>query len=152
MKERIYEREEEGGTRRACFFIEKKIYLQCESESYRIANNLQKLNTMKNDFNEVNFPDFTINRSGKILIIKSQFIKGYQLLGGSHTKRYHRSYIDIIKRDLVERDDEFSVTDYNPANFIIEHGTGNLYYVDLEGIAHSDPITRMKKFYERFLL
>ena len=152
MKERFYEKQEASGTWRVSFFIEKKVYCPTIEAAHKVVRRLTQLDEEKNCFNDVKFPEFTVDRCDKVLTIKSQFIKGYQLQGGHHTKTYLRRYVDIIQRDLVERENCFSVTDYNPLNFIVERDTLDLYYVDLEGVGHCDHVERMKKFYERFLL
>ena len=61
----------------------------------------------------------------------------------------------LYKRDLVERENCFSVKDYNPLNFIVEDDTLDLYYVDLtDGVSAdcTDHTERMNDFYERFLV
>ena len=152
MKEKFYEKQEDAGTARVSFFIEKKVYCPTVEEAHRKIRNLVQLDKVRNSFNDVKFPEFTVNRYDKVVTIKSQFIKGCQLQGGYHTKTYLRRYVDIIQRDLVERETCFSVSDYNPLNFIVERDTLDLYYVDLEGVGHCNHVVRMKKFYERFLL
>tara|TARA_B100000424_G_C22856140_1_gene456415 strand:- start:46 stop:651 length:606 start_codon:yes stop_codon:yes gene_type:complete len=153
MKERFYYSQKKSGTFRVSFFIEKKVYCPTIEEAHRIMSVLAQLDEEKNSFNDVKFPEFTVNRCDKILTVKSQFIKGFQLLGGDHTKKYHSHYVDIIQRDLVERENCFSVRDYSPRNFIVEFDTLDLYYVDLtDGVSSDfDHIERMNKFYEHFL-
>ena len=154
MKERFYYSQKKSGTFRVSFFIEKKVYCPTIGEAHRIMSNLAQLDEEKNNFNDVKFPEFTVERCDKILTVKSQFIKGFHLLGGDHTKTYHSHYLDIIQRDLVERENCFSVKDYNPLNFIVEDDTLDLYYVDLtDGVsADCDHTKRMNDFYERFLV
>ena len=88
---------------------------------------LEKLQT--EDFGKIKIPNYNFEQTGELsLRIISEYIKG----------RYANLYeMDIIEKYAIERinniESEYSLSDYNPNNFIVDGKAPNeLYCVDVD--------------------
>ena len=110
----------------------------------KIINIINNVNTLSYD--RIKIPNMKYERNGDQLVINSQYIKGTIL-----KPRVHTPFRSMIFEDFVLSENEYSVTDYHPRNFIIQDKTFDLYYVDIYGIQKSDIDTRKKSFNRHFL-
>ena len=92
-------------------------------------NNLIELK--KENFNRIKIPNYSVIREENIVSVDVEFIKGIQLNDLNKNK-----FKQIILEDFILRLDVYGERklfhDYSLKNFIIEDGTEQLYYVDLE--------------------
>ena len=64
------------------------------------------------------------------LIYNVDYIKGYPL--GTATE----PFMSIVKEDVVERDSDWTFSDYHMTNFIVEAQTDKLYAVDFQSFSY----------------
>ena len=107
-----------------------------DKEHWRIR--LDRL--QREDFNRIKIPRFNYEMVDNRILFEIEFIKGRQL--GATT---FMDWRDVIKEDLVDREDDWGFGDLKPENFIIEKNTNNLYLVDFETY---DPRDRQYKLSE----
>ena len=143
MEEKLYH----SADKVASYYIHKKYIMSNIQGVERHIEDLITLQKVRNDFGEIQIPEFTFTSNGRTLEIVSQFIKGDQLLVG----KAFIKYINMIQKYCVERDDIFTYRDISPSNFIIERDTNILYAVDLEGFGCEEHDIRMRKFKEKYV-
>ena len=89
---------------------------------------IERLERVKSqDFNRIKIPEFTYEIIDNEILFEIEFIKGRQL--GATT---FENWKDVIKEDLVNREDHWGFGDLKPENFIVEKNTDQLYFVDFE--------------------
>lgn len=86
-----------------------------------LVDNLKQLSS--EDFGVVKIPKFDFSYTDTELTIESEYIKGI------YPQIYH---MDIIKKQLVDRESEWSFSDYTYTNFKIHRFTEDIYAVDLD--------------------
>lgn len=110
------------------FKLIKSIRFKCERELKEMIIKLDKLK--KEKFNRVLIPNFDYNVKDEVLIYNVDFIKGYPL--GTATE----PFASIVKEDIVERDSDWTFSDYHMTNFIVEAQTDKLYAVDFQSYSY----------------
>lgn len=89
---------------------------------------IERLERVKSqDFNRIKIPEFTYEIIDNEILFEIEFIKGRQL--GATT---FMNWRDVIKEDLVDKEDDWGFGDLKPENFIIEKSTDTLYLVDFD--------------------
>ena len=115
-------------TLRTSFKLTKKIRFKDDETKYFMVD---KLNRLKNEnFNRVLIPNFDYIIQDNFLIYEVDFIKGYPL--GTATE----PFASIVKEDIVERDSDWTFSDYHMTNFIVEAQTDKLYAVDFQSYSY----------------
>ena len=115
-------------TLRTSFKLTKKIRFKDDETKYFMVD---KLNRLKNEnFNRVLIPNFDYTIQDNFLIYEVDFIKGYPL--GTATE----PFASIVKEDIVERDSDWTFSDYHMTNFIVEAQTDKLYAVDFQSYSY----------------
>ena len=124
------------------FKLTKNIRFKNERELRAMIKKLDKLKNEK--FNRVLIPNFDysikIDKSrtyasdddalDHFLIYNVDFIKGYPV--GTVTE----PFASIVKEDIVERDSDWTFSDYHMTNFIVEAQTDKLYAVDFQSYSY----------------
>lgn len=118
-----------------------KIITYNDNETLEYFRNLYSLLKEDNDFGDIKVPKFDFEVNGSELIVKSEFIKGKQWRAHDFWNNY-----DLIANNLVMREGDYSFKDYDPANFISEFDTNQIYYVDFEGYDKCTIQERLKLF------
>tara|TARA_Y100000992_G_scaffold77353_1_gene48974 strand:+ start:5364 stop:5876 length:513 start_codon:yes stop_codon:yes gene_type:complete len=111
-------------TLRTSFVLTKKIRFKNDDE---LKYMVDKLDRLKNEnFNRVLLPNFKYHVRDNFLIYEVDFIKGYPV--GTCTQPFSQ----IVIEDVIERDSDWTFTDYHMTNFIVETKTNKLYAVDFQ--------------------
>ena len=110
------------------FKLIKNIRFNNDREIQEMIHKLDLLKTEK--FNRVLIPDFNYSIRDNFLIYNVDYIKGYPL--GTATE----PFMSIVKEDVVERDSDWTFSDYHMTNFIVEAQTDKLYAVDFQSFSY----------------
>ena len=111
-------------TLRTSFKLTKKIRFKDDESKYFMVD---KLNRLKNEnFNRVLIPNFDYSIQDNFLTYEVDFIKGYSV--GTVTEPFSK----IVYEDVVEKNSDWTFTDYHTTNFIVEAQTNKLYAVDFQ--------------------
>lgn len=119
-------------------FQKKLIFNKDNFDVERWTTRLERIKSQ--DFNRIKIPEFTYEIIDNEILFEIEFIKGRQL--GATT---FMNWRDVIKEDLVDREDPWGFGDLKPENFVIERKTDSLYLVDFETY---DPRDRKSKLLE----
>ena len=109
------------------FSLVKKITRASPDTLKKIMELIDTVKTLSYD--RVKIPEMSYELIDNELIITTEYIKGTIL-----NPRVHTNFTSIIFEDLVLSENDYSATDYNPRNFVIQDNTYQLYYVDIYGI------------------
>ena len=109
------------------FSLVKKITRASPDTLKKIMELIDTVKTLSYD--RVKIPEMSYQLLNSELIITTEYIKGTTL-----DPRVHTNFTSIIFEDLVLSENDYSATDYNPRNFVIQDNTYQLYYVDIYGI------------------
>ena len=121
------------------FRFQKKLIF--DKERFDAEAWIERLERIKSqDFNRIKIPEFTYEIINSEILFEIEFIKGRQL--GATT---FVNWKDVIKEDLIDRDDNWGFGDLKPENFVIEKNTDTLYLVDFDTY---DPRDRKNKLLE----
>ena len=121
------------------FRFQKKLIFDKENfDAERWVERLERIKSQ--DFNRIKIPEFTYEIIDNEILFEIEFIKGRQL--GATT---FVNWKDVIKEDLVDREDHWGFGDLKPENFVIEKNTDTLYLVDFDTY---DPRGRENKLLE----
>lgn len=121
------------------FRFQKKLIFDKENfDTERWVERLERIKSQ--DFNRIKIPEFTYEIIDNEILFEIEFIKGRQL--GATT---FVNWKDVIKEDLVDKEDHWGFGDLKPENFVIEKNTDTLYLVDFDTY---DPRGRENKLLE----
>lgn len=121
------------------FRFQKKLIFDKENfDTERWVERLERIKSQ--DFNRIKIPEFTYEIVDNEILFEIEFIKGRQL--GATT---FVNWKDVIKEDLVDKEDHWGFGDLKPENFVIEKNTDTLYLVDFDTY---DPRGRENKLLE----
>lgn len=101
------------------FMLVKTITYEREEQYQRVIDALDNLT--RENFSSIKVPSFAFCAENKSIQYQVQYIKGGSIIS--------RGEWFTLYDELVERDSEYSFTDYKRENFIKYHG--NIYAVDL---------------------
>ena len=101
------------------FMLVKTITYEREEQYHRVIDALDNLT--RENFSSIKVPSFAFCAENKSIQYQVQYIKGGSIIS--------RGEWFTLYDELVERDSEYSFTDYKRENFIKYHG--NIYAVDL---------------------
>ena len=88
---------------------------------------VDKLDRLKNeDFNRIHIPDFKYRVEGNTISYDTAFVKGYGV--GTLIP----DFSNIVYEDIVQRDSDWTFTDYGMPNFIVEYKTDRIFAVDFQ--------------------
>ena len=88
--------------------------------SYGIIDNFLP----EESFNQIKIPSFSYSVDGNIVSCLVEFIKG--------TYVYTSVQRELIYKDVVCNESDWTFSDYRDANFIVQEGTGNIFSVDFQ--------------------
>ena len=114
--------------------LKKEMVFSTVSQLEKVVKNLERLKTEK--FSNVVVPDFTYQTLDHILTIEMDYIKGKMIQSIHH--------YNIIYDELVERDSDYSWTDYTPDNFIVLDD--RIYLIDLDAYGYIKYEDRKRKW------
>ena len=114
--------------------LKKEMEFSTVSQLEKVVKNLERLKTEK--FSNVVVPDFTYQTLDHILTIEMDYIKGKMIQSIHH--------YNIIYDELVERDSDYSWTDYTPDNFIVLDD--RIYLIDLDAYGYIKYEDRKRKW------
>ena len=121
---RIYSPSNESSVLKASFKLIKQF--DCYSKE-NLDLMVDKLDRLKNeDFNRIHIPDFEYRVKGNTITYDTAFVKGYGV--GTLIPEFS----NIVYEDIVQRDSDWTFTDYGMPNFIVEYKTDRIFAVDLQ--------------------
>ena len=120
------------------FSFRKEMVFSTVSQLEKVVKNLDRLKTEK--FYNIVVPDFTYEVVDHILTIDMDYIKG-QMIQSIH-------HYNIIYDELVERDSDYSWTDYTPENYIVHND--RIYVIDLDSYGYIKYEDRKRKWENSF--
>ena len=118
--------------------LKKEMVFSTVSQLEKVVKNLERLKTEK--FTNVVVPDFTYQTLDHILTIEMDYIKGKMIQSIHH--------YNIIYDELVERNSDYSWTDYTPDNFIVLDD--RIYLIDLDAYGYIKYEDRKRKWEQCF--
>ena len=118
--------------------LKKEMVFSTVSQLEKVVKNLERLKTEK--FNNLVVPDFTYQTLDHILTIEMDYIKGAMIQSIHH--------YNILYDELVERDSDYSWTDYTPDNFIVLND--RIYLIDLDAYGYIKYEDRKRKWESYF--
>ena len=118
--------------------LKKEMVFSTVSQLEKVVKNLERLKTEK--FNNLVVPDFTYQTLDHILTIEMDYIKGTMIQSIHH--------YNILYDELVERDSDYSWTDYTPDNFIVLND--RIYLIDLDAYGYIKYEDRKRKWESYF--
>ena len=105
------------------FTIRKEIKCIDDTTAQEQYLRLFRLRDKRESFGLVHIPWFTYGRKDNRVWYESDFVKG---------RVCHESEMrEVIWKQCVLREDEFTLTNYDPRNFIVCDKTKDIYYIDL---------------------
>ena len=109
-----------------------------EAESAR--KQLVKYNLLQNAiFGPIHIPAFIATIDECTITLEMEFIKGIQWTGLDLINNY-----DLVADHIVLNENEYSLSDFSPQNFITEFETEKIFYVDLESYKSISQLDRFK--------
>ena len=104
------------------FTLCKKV--ECKNDKLKNIY-VNKLNQLKKaNFNQIKIPEFTYSIDNTTVSCLIDFIKG--------TYVYTSAQRELIYRDVVCNESDWTFSDYRDANFIVQEGTGDIFSVDFQ--------------------
>ena len=111
------------------FYLTKKITFNNRIELDAMIEKLDRLKT--ENFNRVLIPDYKYERiDDNVLIYEVEFIKGFPV--GTAVEPYK----SMVYQDVLERESDWTFSDYHLTNFIVETTTDKLYAVDFQSYSY----------------
>ena len=104
------------------FTLCKKV--ECKNDKLKNIY-VNKLNQLKKaSFNQIKIPEFTYSVDNTTVSCLIDFIKG--------TYVYTPAQRELIYKDVVCNESNWTFSDYRDANFIVQEGTGDIFSVDFQ--------------------
>ena len=123
------------------FTIRKEIKCIDETVSQEQYLRLFRLRDQRESFGLVHIPWFTYGKRDNIVWYESDFIKG-RVCSESEMR-------EVVWKHCVLRDDKFTVTNFDPRNFIVCDKTKDIYYIDLNDCGVMYIKERVNRFNEQ---
>lgn len=120
------------------FTIRKEMVFSNVAFVEKVVGNLKKLKSEK--FHNVVVPEFQYKVNDHVLEIEMEYIKGDFIRSIHH--------YNVIYDELVERDSNYSWSDYNPQNFIVKDD--RIYVIDLDSFGYIEYEHRKDKWERTF--
>ena len=120
------------------FTIRKEMVFSDVAFVEKVVGNLKKLVSEK--FHNVVVPEFQYKANHHLLEIEMEYIKGDFIRSIHH--------YNVIYDELVERDSNYSWSDYNPQNFIVKDD--RIYVIDLDSFGYIEYEHRKAKWENQF--
>tara|TARA_Y100000592_G_scaffold26023_1_gene41150 strand:- start:546 stop:1187 length:642 start_codon:yes stop_codon:yes gene_type:complete len=98
----------------------------------KVVSNLNRLKWER--FHNVVVPNYEYEINDHILVVEMDYVRG------TYPRSIH--HYNIIYDEFVERESDFSCTDYNPANFIVKDD--RVYLIDLDSYGYIDHKARLQ--------
>ncbi len=118
--------------------IRKEMVFSSVSKLEKVVSNLNRLK--KERFSNVVIPYYEYEINDHVLIVEMDYIRG------TYPRSIH--HYNIIYDEFVERESDFSCTDYNPANFVVKND--RIYFIDLDSYGYIDHKARLKDWEMHF--
>ena len=94
-------------------------------------HNISLLKKLKEDsFGPILIPDFSFSEGNCVIEMDVEFIRGFTI--GTLIPKYR----EVVKKELVDRNSDWTFGDYHTPNFIVEDGTEKIYAVDLQSYGY----------------
>ena len=104
------------------FTLCKKV--ECKNDKLKNIY-VNKLNQLKKaTFNQIKIPKFTYSVDNTTVLCSIEFIKG--------TYVYTPVQRELIYKDVVCNESDWTFSDYRDANFVVQEGTGDVFSVDFQ--------------------
>tara|TARA_B100001029_G_C15005519_1_gene420858 strand:+ start:321 stop:1034 length:714 start_codon:yes stop_codon:yes gene_type:complete len=118
--------------------IKKEMVFSNVSFLEKVVSNLEKLQEEK--FYNVVVPDFSYFINDHILSIEMDYVKG------DYIRSIH--HYNVVYDELIERESDYSWTDYSPQNFIVKDD--RVHVIDLDSYGFIQYEDRKKKWEKQF--
>ena len=112
--------------------IKKEMVFSSVAKLEKVVSNLNRLKWER--FHNVVVPNYEYEINDHILVVEMDYVRG------TYPRSIH--HYNIIYDEFVERESDFSCTDYNPANFIVKDD--RVYLIDLDSYGYIDHKARLQ--------
>lgn len=110
------------------FNLSKTIWFKNNDDRDHSISLLKKLK--EDSFGLILIPDFSFSKGNCVIEMDVEFIKGFTI--GTLIPKYR----EVVKKELVDRDSDWTFGDYHTPNFIVEDRTEKIYAVDLQSYGY----------------
>ena len=121
-----------------CLTMNKEMVFSSVKKLEIVVRNLEILK--KEKFINIVVPEFTYKVSDHVLYIDMEYIRG------EYVKSIH--HYNVIYDELIDKESDYSITDYNPTNFIVKDD--QIYLIDLESYGYIPYEVRKKRWEDYF--
>lgn len=118
--------------------MRKEMIFSSVAKLEKVVKNLTLL--QKEKFNNIVIPDFTYEVDDHVLYVEMEYIKGH------YVKSIH--HYNVIYDELVERDSNYSCTDFNPYNFLVKND--RVHLIDLDSYGYIEYEQRLKEWEDHY--
>ena len=118
--------------------MKKEMVFSSVKKLETVVRNLEILK--KEKFTNIVVPEFSYDVSDHILYLDMEYIKG------EYIKSIH--HYNVIYDELIEKESDYSITDYNPTNFIVKDD--RIYLIDLDSYGFIPYEIRKKRWEDYF--